>query len=599
MSEPKALVFDTDQNGWLSFGAPKRVHSTHNLADVMPCLQQVQNAALRGDRWLVGWIAYEAAPAFDAALEVGQPPTLPLLWFAEYDEPDVLDELPIPVQKTPGAHALNRWQPVMSDELYSEAFAAVHRQIQRGDTYQVNLSFRLRSQGRHDAYSLFYSMVSQQAGRYSFFLDAGRFAICSASPELFFALHGRTISCRPMKGTARREGTSARDDIEREGLATSAKDQAENVMIVDMVRNDLSRIALDGSVEVSALFQVEKFPGVFQMVSAVRAVTDASLTEILSALFPSASITGAPKPRTMRIISQSENSPRGLYTGSLGIISPHNRAWFNVAIRTAVVDRETETAEYGVGSGVVWDSECRREYDECLLKAGVVERSRTMPGIFETLLWEPDKGYWLLDHHVERLVSSAEHLGYPCDEAQVRSRLALALDAKSQSVGPLRIRIVLNALGTLALEAVECAPLRKPYRVALARVPVCSTDPRLFHKTTDRSIYDTAVPSVSGVDDVLLWNERGEVTESRIANVVVSLDGALLTPPLSSGLLPGCLRRELLMQGAIVEAVVSIDDLRRAEQIYLVNSLRGMWLVEPVFGAHEPLTASKGCFQAP
>jgi len=600
MSELKALVFDAEQNGWRSFGAPRQVHSTHNLADVIPTLEQALAAARYSGRWLIGWLSYEAAPAFDAALTVGPSCNLPLLWFGEYDEQAFLDQLPAPDPQKPCVPLWGSWQPLMSKDEYAEAFAAVHRQIKLGDTYQVNLSFRLRSSGPYNAYALFYSMVSQQAGRYSFFIDADRFAICSASPELFFALDGRDIRCRPMKGTAKRAGTFENDSVQSlskdrsldqlqlAALATSAKDRAENVMIVDMVRNDLSRIATDGSVKVSALFEVERYPRVFQMVSDVRAVTDASLTEILTALFPSASITGAPKPRTMTIISQSENSPRGLYTGSLGVVAPNNRAWFNVAIRTAVVDQETGLAEYGVGSGVVWDSTSEREYEECLLKAGVVQRSGEIPAIFETLRWEQGKGYWLLDYHLDRLLDSAKRLGYPCDEAQVRQRLAAAVNPKHLSNGPWRVRLVLNAHGSLAVDLAEFPVLLQPYRVALALEPVCSLDPRLFHKFTDRSIYESAVPSVPGVDDVLLWNERGELTESRIANLFVLCGDVLCTPPESSGLLAGCLRRELLAQGkangSVIEKSISIFELRQAKEIYLANSLRGMWRVELVLG---------------
>ncbi len=596
MSDPKALVFDAEQNGWLDFGVPKQVHSAHNLSEVQPTLQRALFAARRANRWLIGWLSYEAAPAFDTALEVRSPSDLPLLWFGEYEEQAFLDQLPAPSSQRPGVHLANSWRTLMSKGLYADAFAAVHREIQRGNTYQVNLSFRLQSPETHDAYSLFYSMVSQQAGRYSFFIDAGRFAICSASPELFFALNGRDIRCRPMKGTAKRSQVygedpvqqSAQDEPQRIALATSDKNRAENVMIVDMVRNDLSRIACDCSVEVSALFDVERFPGLFQMVSDVRAVTDASLVEILSALFPSASITGAPKSQTMRIISQCENSPRGVYTGALGAISPSDRVWFNVAIRTAVVDREARMTEYGVGSGVVWDSTCEHEYEECLLKAGVVQQSGVIPGIFETLRWEPGQGYWLLDYHLDRLLDSARKLGYPCNEEQVRQRLALAVDINnlcSRSLeekfkGPLRVRLVLNALGSISIELAEHVALRQPYRVALALEPVLSYDQRLCHKFTDRSIYDLAVASVPGVDDVLLWNERREITESRIANVLVSCGGVLYTPPESSGLLPGCLRRELIAQKRVNERIITIDELGKADEVYLANSLRGMWKVE-------------------
>jgi len=520
-------------------------------------------------------MSYEAAPACDPALVVSGPSELPLVWFALYDEPACLEQLP-----KPSTDQSLVWRASMNESEYAQSFTAVREHIHRGDTYQVNLSLRLRADGAPDAYALFHSMVSTQGGKYSFFVDTGRFAVCSASPELFFERAGSEILCRPMKGTTRRTGDLSVDALSVERLTESAKERAENIMIVDMVRNDLSRIASDGSVRVTSLCEVESYPEIFQMVSEVRADSGAAIAEIVAALFPSASITGAPKCRTMEIIKQSESSPRGIYTGSLGVIMPDDRSWWNVAIRTAVVDREAQTVEYGVGSGVVWDSECSPEYGECLLKGHVVQQKPVVHALFETLRYEPASGYWLFDLHLERLAASARSLGYPCDLTLVRKELATAVSADRDVSEPLRVRLVLDSTGRVATEVAPCPVRTTAYRVALARQCVDSSDQRLYHKTTDRSVYDNAEPVVRGVDDVLLWNERGEITESRIANVLVSLGGVLYTPPVSCGLLGGCLRRDLVERGEIKERIISVDDLKRAERVLLVNSLRGIWEVE-------------------
>jgi para-aminobenzoate synthetase/4-amino-4-deoxychorismate lyase len=578
MNSPSSLVFDPQRNCWLSFNPPTRVFSSSTVADVIPTLYKVQDVVAREGSWSIGWLSYEAAPAFDPGLEVREGSEIPLIWFGQYDAPMLLDELP-----KPNAVSSFEWQALMNESEYAAAFSSVREHISRGDTYQVNLSFRMQAQGVGDAYAMFYSMVSQQAGRYSFFLDAGRFAVCSASPELFFELSAGAVVCRPMKGTAKRGSAESCDEANIRALTASEKEKAENVMIVDMVRNDLSRIATDGSVRVSSLFEVEKFPRVFQMVSEVRASTAAPLTEILRATFPSASITGAPKQSTMQIITKCENSPRGVYTGSLGIVTPEDRAWFNVAIRTAVVDQLANVAEYGVGSGIVWDSHSAHEYNECVLKAHVVQPVRERPGLFETLLWDSEKGYWLLDHHVERLTHSARYLGYPCSSMEVTRRLLAAVVSNELCKNRLRVRLVLDPSGAMTTDISPLPVISSPYRVSLAREPIASTDARLFHKSTDRSIYDTAIPVVAGVDDVLLWNERGEVTESRIANLIVSLGGILYTPPVSSGLLPGCLRRDLVERGEVIEQIITIEELKGAESVYLANSLRGTWPVEVIY----------------
>lgn len=575
MAVTHALVFDASNNHWLCFGRPKKIWCSSDISEVPRVMRQAEDASLAEHTWVLGWVSYEAAPAFDEALRVKTGSEVPLVWFGQYDNPTYLDQLPPPAHE-----ADSPWYSSLSAREYAESFQAVHRHIARGDTYQVNLSFRLKAYEVSDAYALFYSMVMQQAGSYSIFIDAGHFAICCASPELFFEISRGEILCKPMKGTAQRAGHASLQAARIADLQGSEKEQAENVMIVDMVRNDLSRIAQDGSVRVGNLFDVEQYPGVFQMVSEVRAVSNVGFSEVFGALFPSASITGAPKASTMEIITRCENSSRGLYTGSLVVLTPEDRAWCNVAIRTAVIDQHLGSAEYGVGSGVVWDSDWEREYKECVLKSYVVDCKAVRPALLETLRWERDSGYYLLEYHLERLVHSADALGYPCDTTTLRQALMHAEESLDKHQAPTRVRLLLESSGKVRIEVHQLFPVLQPYRVALATVPIRSDDLRLVHKTTDRSIYEGVRPQVPGADDVLLWNERGEVTESRIANLVVSIAGSLFTPPLTSGVLPGCARRDLLERGEITERSLHVTDLRDAERLFLVNSVRGMWSIE-------------------
>lgn len=582
MSRFHAIIFDAASSEWLGFKEPLEVLSTTSLEEIPTLLAHIENTAISSRQWALGWISYEASPAFDRSLSVKPASDFPLVWFGLYGAPERMATLP-PTTET----SRTDWNPSITEEEYLAAIKRIRDYIARGDTYQVNFSFRMQADAPGDAYALFHQMVETQAGAYSFFIDTGRFIVCSASPELFFEKDGATIVCRPMKGTAPRGVTLSADSLIQETLLSSTKERAENVMIVDMVRNDLSRIARPGSVSVSALCAPERYPNVFQLTSEVRAQTDLPISKVLQALFPSASITGAPKARTMEIIKTVEATPRNLYTGALGVITPDNRSWFNVAIRTAVVDREHNRVEYGVGSGVVWDSHATSEYRECVLKASAVTTPASNHDLFETLLWEPGQGLFLLDRHLERLKESAHYFGWPFKIEATQHALSELKAALASYTVPLRVRLLLNRLGELSHSIHPLTPLPSPYVVSLATAPVDSNDRRLYHKTTDRFIYDSAKPRDATAHDVLLWNERNELTESRIANLIVSIGGVLYTPPLTSGLLPGCYRAELLEKRALNERVLYTHDLVQADALYLINSLRKMWRIECVFGEDE------------
>jgi para-aminobenzoate synthetase/4-amino-4-deoxychorismate lyase len=379
-----------------------------------------------------------------------------------------------------------------------------------------------------------------------------------------------------MKGTAPRGMTQKDDQEQAHGLYESEKNRAENLMIVDMVRNDMGRVAVSGSVKVQSLFSIEKYPTLWQMTSKVTAQTKESLVGILGALFPPASITGAPKARTMHIISELETTPRGLYTGCIGYLSPDRQAQFNVAIRTAVIDKKKKEAHYGVGGGIVWDSDDEQELEECRTKALVLTRESPDFSLMESILWTLDDGYFLLDEHLARLESSASYCDFTLDSQRVIQKLERITHTFSSSA--YKVRLLMSKDGQLS---VKTAPLlmepgARPPRVRLARQPVDITDWFLYHKTTNRHIYNEAVKACPGYDDVLLWNKKGELTESCIANVVVDMDGGLFTPPVECGLLDGVYRSWLIKSGKIRERVIKIDELQNCSRIYLINSVRKM-----------------------
>jgi para-aminobenzoate synthetase/4-amino-4-deoxychorismate lyase len=438
-------------------------------------------------------------------------------------------------------------------------------------------------------WALFQHLASAQSTAYGAYIHAGEWVICSASPEMFFEKRGTVIVSKPMKGTAAR-GLWFEQDLEQAAqLRRSEKERAENVMIVDMVRNDLGRIARAGSVQVPALFDVERYSTVWQMTSTVTAETDASLTDVMTALFPPASITGAPKAGTMDIIARLECSPRKIYTGTIGFLDPDGRAQFNVAIRTALVNRKTETAEYGVGGGIVADSNAAQERAESELKSRVLGTRRPPFELLETMLWDAVEGYALLERHLKRLMQSAEYFGFNIDAREVRKSLETYAQLKLRPAGGRlggrahRVRMVVSKSGKVDMTSTSIASDGEGFGdVLLAAEPIAADDPFLYHKTTNRAAYEKALASRPGASDVLMFNERHELTESTIANLIVHLDGSLVTPPVRCGLLPGTARAGMLEQGKIRERVVTVDDLERANGLWLINSVRGMHEISPV-----------------
>jgi len=471
------------------------------------------------------------------------------------------------------------WEALVSAETYRRQVRRIRDLIVAGDTYQINYTFPLQADFRGDTLGWFRQLCASQQADYCAFIQAGRFHLLSASPELFFKKDASNLTTRPMKGTIRRGRWPEEDRHAAQSLATSAKERAENVMIVDVLRNDLSRVSRVGSVNVARLWELERYPTVWQMTSTVVAQSKASIPEILAALFPSGSVTGAPKIRATEIIRALEPYPRDIYCGTIGWWAPDGQAEFNVAIRTVTVDTKTGTARYHVGGGITHGSSPENEYAECLAKAEVLTRPLPAFDLLESLRW--DGGYFLLSEHLDRLAESAAYFDFSFSRQAVETALnqyPLPAPAKSDPAGPeqapiLKIRLLLHRDGSCRVEGEPLKPLA-PLRIGLASTPVDEDQVWLYHKTTCRDIYRQALLSRPDCEDVILWNRRGELTESTIANVVLELDGRLLTPPVACGLLAGTFRRHLLETGAIQERVLCREDLRRAHAIHLINSVR-------------------------
>ena len=589
---PSVILRDAANGQWLLFDQPLEIIETADPAEVLPCLRRMEAAVASRGLFAAGAVAYEAAPAFDPALSVGRTDgETPLLWFGLFTTPRET-VLPPPAAAQPAG-----WQPSLTPEAYRAAFGRIKCHIREGDTYQVNLTYRLRTKigdrrseigpPTANLLPLFSRLVEAQKATYGAFVSTPLWTLCSASPELFFSLSGSRLESRPMKGTAPRGLTAAEDRARADALRASDKNRAENLMIVDMVRNDLGRVAIPGSVAVPALFTLEKYPSVWQMTSTVRAETQADVAEIFAALFPAASITGAPKNRAMRLIAENEGCPRRFYTGSAGFLAPNRRAQFNVAIRSLFIDHAAGHAEYGTGGGIVWDLECEAEQAESRTKALILSAPAEPFSLLETLLWMPAEGVYLEREHLARLAASAEYFNIPVDLDEIRRRLNSL--GKTLLPTPHRLRLLVAQEGAVTLEAspfTPPAPDAPLLRVALAPSPVNRDDTFLYHKTTRRRVYDEALAACPGYDDVLLWNSDGEVTESTRANVAAEIGGVLCTPPVRCGLLPGTLRQKLLDSGEIAERVITVNDLCLAPRVFLFNSLRGMMPTQVRFG-HE------------
>ena len=583
LSRNSALVHFTDRSGHehnYIFQDPKRVFQTDQLDEVLDCLQEAEEASRQG-YYVVGFVAYEAARAFDQRFITKESSKLPLVWFAAYENAGSAEDLPDTSDKK---YRTGSWSPDVSPTEYDEMITRIRQYIKEGVTYQTNYTIRLESDFHGDDFDLFQRLSKAQNTSYSAYINLGEMRILSVSPELFFEFQDGAIITRPMKGTAARGRWYEEDITYRENLRESVKDRAENIMIVDLLRNDLGRIAEPGTVKVSNLFEVEQFPTVHQMTSEITATTKASLTDIFTALFPCGSITGAPKVSTMEIIESVENSARGIYCGSIGLMLPDNHYIFNVAIRTVVVDTTTDKAVYGVGGGITWDSSAQGEYQEILNKSAILQQNPVRPQLVETMRLSQGQ-YELLPFHMERLAHSAAYFGYKLNEGALIEQLESIANHSDQAW---MVRVLLSEQGDIEVQS-SALPIQSGgadahvQTISLSALPVHSSNPYLYHKTTNREVYTSR--QIAGYYDTLLWNERNEITEFTRGNVVVKINDIYYTPPVESGLLQGTFRRQLLEQGEIVERIIWRDELTVAEEIWFINSVRG-WVRTQLVDMH-------------
>lgn len=552
------------------FTNPAKILVATKIEEVRAVMKELQEGVKAG-YYAAGYLSYEAAPAFDPAFRVWEGEQLPLAWFGLFDKPQPVGS----VEWRVGGYSMSDWQPTVSRERYNQCIADIREAIARGETYQTNYTIRLRGAFAGDDYAFYNDLSARQQGHYAAYLNLGRYRILSASPELFFHWKNGRLVTKPMKGTVKR-GRWLQEDQERaDWLAQSEKNRAENVMIVDLLRNDLGMVAEVGSVHVPRLFEIERYRTVWQMTSTVEAVTRAGTTieDVFAALFPCGSITGAPKVSTMKLIRQLEDAPREVYCGSIGFVTPEQEAIFNVAIRTVVIDTATAKAEYGVGGGITWDSAAADEYDEVVAKSAILTADMPPFSLLETLKLEAGH-YDLLERHLERLRASALYFGIPLDEQEMGDKLAAYAAAHQGQT--MRVRLLVSQQGAITVEGTPLAAGQMDEQLfALAGRRISSANPFFYHKTTHRYMYEEHKREHPEVFDVLLWNERDELTEFTIGNLVVELDGEKLTPPVSCGLLPGTLRAELLEKGVISERIVKREELSRATGIWLINSVRG------------------------
>ncbi|HRU38533.1 MAG TPA: aminodeoxychorismate synthase component I [Candidatus Goldiibacteriota bacterium] len=556
------------------FQNPVKTITCNSRGQITSKLGLAQRLIDRG-YYLAGYFSYELGHYLQVKSGMPRKTKAPLFYLAVYKKPSAFKPAP------QGKYCAGAVKADTGIKEYGRKFRKILGLINSGELYQVNECFKLKFDFRGDALSLFMDLCSRQEAEYAAFLDDGERKILSVSPELFFTIKGKQIVMKPMKGTLlKNPGLKKRDSRLLRG---SEKNRAENIMIVDLIRNDLGKICETNTVKAGPLLEVKEYRTLYQMTSTVRGKLrkDVGIYQLLKALFPSGSVTGAPKIRAMQVIKETEKSARGVYTGAIGFIGPKMKtAAFNIPIRTVVIDKKGR-AEMGVGSGIVHDSREKSEYEECLGKAKFLFPSLHGHKLIESLLLKNGK-YFLLNRHLNRLVKSAVYFGVPLKKEEARQKL-LSFSRKIRK-GMLKVRLLVDAYGKIRITgctkiADNSKPGTRPFRVAISGIKMNSGDAFLGHKTTNRSVYDSEYAKYArkGYGDVIFANERGEITEAHSSNIFIKKKGIFYTPPVSCGLLPGTYRQLLLDKGGKYrEKVLRKRDLRTADSIYLCNSVRGM-----------------------
>ncbi|MBU4261072.1 MAG: aminodeoxychorismate synthase component I [Proteobacteria bacterium] len=554
--------------------------------------------------FLAGWLGYEFGYLLEPVLaeklcldknqivaDLGvfsAPATVDHFDAAEKQAACLPQQAPRPPLPGESAYSIRNLHFTLDKEDYLAAIAAIKTYITAGDTYQVNYTLKLLFDFNGDPAALYRDLRKNQSVAYGAYIQNGPQRILSFSPELFFRKKANICTVRPMKGTMRRGRTTAEDQQNRHFLQSDSKNLSENVMIVDLLRNDLGRLALPATVQVTSLFDVETYETLHQMTSTIHGELpdDVQLCDLFKALFPCGSVTGAPKIRTMEIIRELEHGARGVYTGAIGYLDPCGDAVFNVPIRTIVL--EQDKGEMGIGSGIVYDSDGENEWQECRLKADFLTKPHEDFQLIETILWQSENGYWLLEEHLTRLQDSAAYFQFTCDRTQITAaldQLAQTLTAGNKNQ---RVRLLLTKDGIVTLSATACGQentlaagsSEELPKVRFSSARTDSHDTFLYHKTTRRNLYNQERKKAvnDGYYEVLFVNERGEVTEGAISSVFIKKGGVFYTPPLQCGLLPGVFRSYFMAVSPqeVIEKILFPADLADADAIYVANSVRGM-----------------------
>ena len=571
-----------DQNRHhLLFSNPLDIIAVWSLNEIPDAFGKIEEY-LHNGKYCAGFVSYECGFHFETIIpSYAYKGTAPLLWFGVYDTPVILNAALLSAIEYETLSVDNAALAISRTE-FQRTIEAIQRYILNGDIYQVNFTNRITFECNEDPVDLYFSLREKQHVPYSAFIRTDKNVLLSYSPELFFKRTGNSLTTKPMKGTAARGRTLDEDASQSSWLHTDEKNRSENLMIVDLLRNDLGRICVPGSVRVSDMFMVEKYETVFQMTSTVQGNLrdDVRYYDLFRALFPCGSVTGTPKIRAMQIINELEKSDRGIYCGAIGYFSPHDEAVFNVGIRTlSLTDGK---GSMGVGSGIVHDSDPSAEFEEWKTKALFLLHPRREYQLLETLLWE-DR-YAFLEEHVARMKSSAQYFAIPFNDTYIQTRLH-ELEQLFQTHQQYRVRVLLSPRGIPVLEYYPLSSERRNPVIKIAPEKTDSTDPFYFHKTTYRPLYNkySALARDENICDYIFMNEQDEVTEGTIFSLFIAINGIMMTPPVSSGVLNGIYRSHILQTRSDVrERVITINDLLSADDIFVCNSVRGMQKVSLV-----------------
>jgi len=579
-----------DRKSYL-FIQPSDIVSCTDHEKIKPSLDRIDRF-LRKGYFAAGFLSYEAGAGFEEALKKKKEYGFPLLRFGIYKDPIIYDHNRIKfVDGSSGlSYSLSRLHPKISQKEYISSVKKIKSYIEKGHTYQVNYTFKLDFSFEGSVFDLYLDLRRNQSVSYSALIKFGNEYIVSFSPELFFKRDGNYIKVKPMKGTADRGRYLKEDSRNKEALHLSPKDKSENIMIVDLLRNDLGRISKTDTVKTVKLFEIEQYESLLQMTSTVESRLHPRISsyELFKAIFPSGSVTGAPKIRTMQIIEKLEKTPRRIYTGSIGFISPKNIAAFNIAIRTLLIDTRQKRGEMGIGSGIVYDSDAKKEYEECRLKAKFFTEQNSDFKIIETMLWDKQNGCTLLKFHRERLLESAEYFDFLYNEKailKILQELRISLDKGKKY----RVRLLLSKEGEPEITYTPIEADKSDRFLTFSKRKTSSFNKFLFHKTTNRKVYDEEYKACKekGFCDIIFRNEKNEITEGAISNIFIKKGRKYYTPPVECGLLNGVCRRYLLKKRnfPVEEKILYEKDMVSADEILLTNAVRGIVKVKPIMKA--------------